>query len=168
MLYNFLLILTKYLFIMLFKLALILSVEMLVLIAAIFLLVYITKQQVSKWFTYGTSAILIALLAMMVCTMCCTMCMHHRKGMQMNRECVIRTEGCENGMMESGMRPPCPPPMMMHGGNCCKEKEKGECEHRNNCESNEECDMHEKGMHKMMKVTIEDSMPKKEIMIKKK
>ena len=55
----------------------ILSVELLLLIATVFLMVYITKQQVSKWFTYGSRIILIGVILMMACTLCCAICMHH-------------------------------------------------------------------------------------------
>jgi hypothetical protein len=140
------------------KLALLASVELFVLIAAIFLLVYITKQQVSKWFTYSTVAIVITILAMMICTMCCVLCCRHCGQNRMQNECRFEEERCNKMMMfrmqnhEGG----CPEEMMMHEGNCCKEKE-GACEMKKEC-----CEGKE---GKMMKV---DSSKKEVIIIKRK
>ena len=105
------------------RLCIALSVELFVLISAIFLLVYITKQQVSKWFTYSAVSIIIVMLMMMVCTLCCAMCMRHCGPGRMGMEC----------RMEGGMDERCGPPpmMMMHKmrGGCPHEmREEGECE----------------------------------------
>ncbi len=148
------------------KLALLISVEMFVLIAAIFLLVYITKQQVSKWFTYGSFAIIITVLAMMVCTMCCVICGHCGQN-RMERECHFENERCNKMMM-----------MKMHEGRCEEmEGEDDDCEMKKNCEMKKECCEGKEGMMKkeccegkdgkMVKVII-DSLPKKELNIKKK
>jgi hypothetical protein len=160
------------------KLGVLLSFEMFVLIAALFLLVYITKSQVSKWFTYASVTIVIVTILMMVCTLCFG-CMHHMRG-GMEREC-----------MEQG-GPPHRMMMMHHGmmgkGNCdgmekcegmegCKEMEG--CKGMEGCKDKEECeDMpcckhgmgmgKEKCMEKEIIITKHDSMPKKEVIIKKK
>ena len=146
-----------------------LSVELLVLIAAIFLLVYITKSQVSKWFTYSTALIIVVVILMMVCTVCCTMCMRHC-GMEggMRKECRMEMQmgGPEGMMMEH----------RMHGG--CEHEGMGEGE----CENEmKECEMHEggegkqcckKGMHeeKCMEKEMNEGKDsvKKVVIIKKK
>ena len=158
---------------MIVKLGVLLSFEMFVLIAAIFLLVYITKATVSKWFTYASVTIIIVILMMMVCTLCFG-CMHHMRMGGMEREC-----------MEQG-GPPHRMMMMHHGmmgkGNC-EEMEKCEgmegCKEMEGCKDKEECeDMpcckhamgmgKEKCMEKEIIITKHDSMPKKEVIIKKK
>ncbi len=152
------------------RLCALLSAELFVLIAAIFLLVYITKQQVSKWFTYSSVSIIIVMLMIMVCTICCAMCMRHCGPRGMERECRME-ERCGPG------------PMMMHrmhGG--CPHEMMGE----GNCENEmKECDMKEeggdmpcckKGMHKekcmekeiSISVSDKDSIIQKEVTVKKK
>jgi hypothetical protein len=149
------------------KLGVLLSFEMFVLIAALFLLVYITKSQASKWFTYASGAIVIVTILMMVCTFCFAAMHHNRKG-GMERECM------EHGRPHPGM-------MMHHGG--CPEEGMGRCEEMEGCKGMEGCkekeeceDMpcckhgmgNEKCMEKEIIITKHDSMPKKEVIIKKK
>lgn len=152
-----------------------LSVELLVLIAAIFLLVYIAKSQVSKWFTYSTALIIVVVICMMICTVCCSMCMRHCGMGGMQKECrmEMRMDGDDMG---------CP---KMHGG--CKHAMMGESECKgemNECEGEiKECKMHEheggkdcckKGGHEgkcmgeEMDGAGKDTVVKKEVIIKKK
>lgn len=150
------------------KLSLLLSVELLVLIAAIFLLVYITKQQVSKWFSYGAVSIIIVNILIMVCTVCCSMCMRHCGKKGMKKECRMEEQcgpgpmmfhkmhgGCSEEMM---MRSGCSEKMMMRGGRC--EKEMRECEEG---EGGGECE--DMGACKMGMGKGEDHCIKKEIII---
>ncbi|MGQ0829145.1 MAG: hypothetical protein ACT4ON_12215 [Bacteroidota bacterium] len=142
------------------KLALLLSVELFVLIAAIFLLVYITKQQVSKWFTYGSVAIVITILGLMICSACCAICCRGCGPNKMKKECRVEAKRCTKMMMRNG----CSEGMMMREDNCCK-KEKA-------CRMEEECEMKTEACckgkdEKMIKVCIKDSLPKKEVIIKK-
>ena len=149
------------------RLPLLLSVELLVLIAAIFLLVYITKQQVSKWFTYGTSLIIVFILFLMVCSVCCAICMRHcgpPRGM--NGDCKMEQECGPGGMMHHG----CMKRIIIRDGKCAEDMEEGEM----NEEGGGDKPCCKKGMHedqcmkKEMIVTEKDSIPKKEVIIKKK
>jgi len=73
-----------------FHLPFLVSVELLVLIAGLFLMVYIAKQQLSKWYSYGSAAIVIFTLIMIICTCCTALCMRHCGDNKMNRECAIQ------------------------------------------------------------------------------
>ena len=169
------------------KLPLLLSVELLVLIAGIFLLVYIAKQQVSKWYTYGTSLIVIFTVGMMICSVCCAVCMRHCGPQGMREECRMDEKCGPGGMMHPGMRGECNHEMMREG-KCEKEMMEGdECEKgmmgKGGCEKDmKECEMKagggdmpccKKGMHegkcdKMGGGAEKDSIIKKEIIIRKK
>jgi len=168
------------------KLPMLLSVELLVLIAALFLLVYITKSQVSKWFTYGTVLIIIFTLCLMICSVCGAVMMHHGGHGGMGGECRMEEQCGPGGMMmhQGGMMKrivikngECEDEMMencgMKGGDmkCCKEGEGMDC-----CKKHGgmKCDMEggdmnccKKGMNEG-KCMDKDSMQKKEIIIKKK
>ncbi len=160
------------------KLPMLLSVELLVLIAALFLLVYITKSQVSKWFTYSTALIIIFTVCLMVCSVCGAVMMHHGGHGGMGGECrmeeqcgpggmmmhhggmmkriVIRDGECEDGMNECEMQG--------EGGkmDCCKKHGDMKCDKEGG-----DMDCCKKGMHEG-KCMDKDSMPKREIIIKKK
>lgn len=141
------------------KLALLLSVELFVLIAAIFLLVYISKQGVSKWFTYGTVAIIITVLMLMICSVCCAMCGAKCGPERMQKECRFEEEGCNKRMMFKMCAAACQDEMRMTEGKCCKEEEEEECEMKK-----EDCC---KGKdRKVIKEVVIDSLPKKEIIKK--
>lgn len=137
------------------KLALLLSVELFVLIAAIFLLVYITKQQVSKWFTYGGAAIVITILGLMICSVCCAICCKGCGKNRMKKECRIEQKRCTRMMMKGD----CSEGKMMGEGNCCKKE--AACEIKE-----EECEMKKeaccKGKDgKVIKEVVIDTIPKK-------
>lgn len=140
---------------MICKLALLLSVELFVLIAAIFLLVYITKQQVSKWYSYGSVAIVITILGLMICSVCCAICCKGCGPNKMKKECRMEQRRCSKMMIKDG----CPEEMMMRGGNCYKNDEA--------CEMKEEaCEMKKeaccKGKDgKVIKEIVIDTIPKK-------
>ncbi|MES2838509.1 MAG: hypothetical protein V4667_13355 [Bacteroidota bacterium] len=118
------------------------SAQLLVLIAALFLLVYVTKQQVSKWFTYGSVAIIIVTLIMMICSLCCTLCMSHcSSNGAMNGNCGPN-QNCGNEMMMCSPGGSCskmggnPHMMMCKDGSSCEGM--AGCEDMSECESNEE------------------------------
>ncbi len=154
-----------------------LSVELLVLIAALFLLVYIAKSQVSKWFTYGTVLIIITIIVMMVCTVCCAMCMRHCGPGPMPGECGMEQQCGPGGMMmhHGGMMKR----IMIRDGKCEEEMEEGEMRGEGGemkchegagmkcCKEGEDKDCCKKGMHDG-KCMDKDSMQKKEVIIKKK
>ena len=156
---------------MCFRLCALLSIELLVLIAAIFLLVYITKQQVSKWFTYGSVSIIIFMLMIMVCTVCCTLCMRHCGHRGMERECRMEERCGPPLMMMHHMQGGCPHEMMGEHNGC---KDMKECEEGEENEHGGDMPCCKKGMHeekcikKEIIISDKDSMPKKEIIIKKK
>ena len=153
---------------MFFKLALLLSVEMFVLVAAIFLLVYIIKSQVSKWFTYGAALIIIKVLIMMICTVFGAICIKHCSQNNQQKECRFEDNKCEKGMMFMRGHHECSEEMMQEGK--CEHSMKG-CEMDKNCKGMKGCEemgMGGKSMCKEMIITNEDSLPKKQIIIKKK
>jgi len=140
------------------KLALLLSVELFVLIAAIFLLVYISKQQVSKWFTYGSVAIVITILGLMICSVCCAICCKRCGPERMEKECRIEEKRCNKMMMMKMQGEGCSEGEMMSEGNCCKKKEA--CEMKKECEIKKEaCCKGKDG--KVVKDVVIDSIPKK-------
>ena len=153
------------------RLCALLSAELFVLIAAIFLLVYITKQQVSKWFTYSSVSIIIVMLMIMVCTICCAMCMRHCGPRGMERECRMEERCGPPPMMMNGMHGGCPHEMMGEGNSC---KDMNECEEGEENEQGGNMPCCKKGMHeekcmkKEMIISEKDSMPKKEVIKKKK
>ncbi len=122
---------------MFLKLALLLSVEMFVLVAAVFLLVYITKSQVNKWFTYGAVGIIISLLMMMTCSTFGAICMKHCSRNKEQKECRFEDNNNEKGMM------------FKHGHRECSEEmmqEDGKCEHSmKDCEMKQEDCMRKSG-----------------------
>lgn len=149
-----------------FRIALLLSVDMFLLIAAIFLLVYISKNQLSKWFTYGAVAIVITIITMMICSVCCSVCMRHCSQGAMQNECSYE-ENCPQQMMGHGMQMGhCS--KMMGKGDCCKEMK--ECK-MDRCEDGDDDDgeCEEKKECNMTKTVIitKDSMPHHEMMKKK-
>lgn len=151
---------------MLFKVALLLSVEMFVLVAAIFLLVYITKSQVSKWFTYSAAGIVISVLMMMVCTTFGAFCMKHCSQNNQQKECRFGDNKCEKGMMFMRGHQECSEEMMQEGK--CEHSMK-ECEMNDDCKGKKGCEeMEGKSMCKEMIIINDDSLPKKQIIIKKK
>lgn len=152
---------------MFFKLALLLSVEMFVLVAAIFLLVYIIKSQVSKWFTYGAAIIIIKVLIMMICTVFGAVCIKHCSQNNQQRECHFGDNKCEKGMMSMRGHHGCSNEMMQEDK--CEHSMKG-CEMDNkDCKGKKGCEeMEGKSMCKEMIIINDDSLPKKQIIIKKK
>ena len=169
---------------MLIVLNLALALETLVLIASLFLLIYINKNQLSKWYRYAGIAIVVFIGGLMICTMGagCRMACHHRMGMSecemgggqrmnmmfMHRgmgECSEGMSGCEEERMECrrGFEG------RMHRGGC-------DMEMKGNCEMREKEGCCEEGMHKgkcekEQKECEHKCSPdsaKKEMMIKKK
>lgn len=108
-----------------FHLPFLVSVELLVLIASLFLMVYIAKQQLSKWYSYGSAAIIIFTLIMIICTCCAALCMRHCGNNRMNRECDMQKGMHGEYGMEEGMR--MHKMMMMQRMNECCGEEKMEC-----------------------------------------
>lgn len=151
---------------MFFKVTLLLSVEMFVLVAAIFLLVYIIKAEVNKWFTYGAALIIIKILIMMVCTFFGAICIHHCSKNNEQRECRFDDNKCEQDMMFKRGHHECSEGMM----------QEGKCEHSmKDCEMNQDCkgkmgceEMEGKSMCKEIIITDKDSLPKKQVIIKRK
>jgi len=158
------------------KINFLLAFETLVLIAAIFLLLNIKKQEAGKWLTFIAYAIILFIVGLMICTTangCCRegeereschggkmekvrmereMGMGHH-GMMMMRGCGME-QGCRMGMMRSGCMENRSCCGMGGGMSCCKEMEE-ECE----MEKEGKGDCCKKGMHgedhfKMVKDTI--------------
>lgn len=172
---------------MLMKLNLILAVETLVLIASLFLLIHISKNQLSKWYRYAGIAIVVFVMGLMLCTMVasCRMCGKNRKsdcemGSQrmkmkcMSAEmqsgcCAQMMHGCNGGGMDCGSGKE----MGMNSGSCgmnkssccmmgksegcCDGMNKAECAAGGDSEK-EEC----------MRKCEGDSLVKKKVIIKKK
>lgn len=176
---------------MLVKLNAALAFETLVLIAALFLLIYINKNQLSKWYRYAGIAIVIFVSGLILCSIGagCRMARHHKMagcemggGMRMQMMmnggmggcCEQMMPGCGMGMgmmgcgMGHGMR--------MHrgswGGECCeKGKRGGRCEMEDEddcCEMKKgKCDKEDdEEKEECMKKCKKDSV-KKEVIIKK-
>lgn len=151
---------------MFFKLALLLTLEMFVLVAAIFLLVYIIKSQVNKWFTYGVAVIIIKILIMMLCTFFGAICIHHCSKNNEQRECRFDGNRHEHDMMFKHGHQECSEEMMEEGK--CEHSMKG-CEMNEGCEEKMDCEkMEGKSMCKEIIITDKDSMPKKQVIIKRK
>ena len=141
---------------MFFKLALLISVELFVLISAVFLLVYIIKQQVSKWFAYCSTVIVLSILVMMICTIFGAMCARHFNYNRIRNEYRYKENKCNEGEMA---------PYCSHGTiheSECSEGMK-ECEMNDKCGSKEE-----KVIRKEVIISDNDSLPKKTMIIKKK
>jgi len=125
---------------------------------------YIAKQQLSKWYTYGSAAIVIFTLLLMTCTFCMACCMRHEEG-------KMGEWGREEGMMRHYM-------MMraMHErgcermGECCGE-ERGECrgeEEEECCEMKKgHCEKEEDECHEKAEEKKQCEMKEKEGMEKK-
>lgn len=172
---------------MLLKLNLAFAVETIALIASLFLLIYINKNQLSKWYRYAGISIFIFVIGLMLCTAtsCFKMCGHGRKSgcemgggkqihkMYMNKGmnsggCDMMMQGCGNKMSHCGKG------MGMNDGSNCKMNKNSCCEMGSDdacCEmSKGKCDMdmgdsNDKAECKMK--CKKDSIVKKEVIIKK-
>lgn len=86
-----------------FKLNMILTVEIFVLIAAVFLLSYISRHQLNKWYRYTATGIVIFLGLIVLCTIvnafCISCCKRSGKECKFNSEssCCHRNESCDKG-----------------------------------------------------------------------
>ncbi|MBI2269624.1 MAG: hypothetical protein HYU69_04615 [Bacteroidetes bacterium] len=174
---------------MLVKLNLALAFETLVLIAALFLLIYINKNQLSKWYRYAGIAIVVFIMGLMLCSVAasCRMCGHkkmggcemsgmgkHKRMMCMSATmqggcCEQMMQGCGNKMMGCGMGHGMG--MGMHhgscgmgmGSGCMMGSDKGHCGM-----DKEDCGMkNDDEKEECMKKCGKDSIIKKEVIIKK-
>jgi hypothetical protein len=86
---------------MLVKCNLALAIETFVLIAAIFLFIYIQKNELSKWFRYAGIAIIAFVLGLMLCSMlaCCRIACKQKMEMQYRHDGFMRGE-CSEGRGE--------------------------------------------------------------------
>ena len=181
---------------MILKLNIALALEAFVLLSALFFLIYVNKNQLSKWYRYAGIAIIVFIIGLMLCTMCagCKMChhggegsemegRHHMKMMYMDREmqegcCDEMMEGCERGGMDCERRN-----MRMHhrshGRNmegCCEEMGRGDCceggggeceEGNGTCEMDGKGECKMKGKGECKSGMKKDTIIRKEVVIKK-
>jgi len=134
----------------LFQIGLLFCVELLALTGAIFLFLYIKKENFGKWFQFASAAIIGLVLLTMAAGFIGAICMHHSRGNgeRENEEKRIMMfhrgmgpgmgmEGMEGMRHHRGM-------MRMEGG--CPEgmegcKDMGECGKSGGCEKMEGCEM---------------------------
>jgi ABC-type nickel/cobalt efflux system permease component RcnA len=109
---------------MLIKLNLALAIETMVLIASLFLLIYINKNQLSRWFRYAGIAIVAFILGLMLCTVCCACRMHCKR---MN-DCEMGHSDGARMHMNQGMGDCCG---QMASG--CHDRERGMSRHHGSC-----------------------------------
>jgi hypothetical protein len=137
----------------LFRMSALFSIQLIALTAAIFLFLYIKKQDLNKWYSFASAAIIGLVLMSMAACFIGAVCMHccggHRGEGNEEKRIIIR--GGEDGM-GMGMRGEHRRMMMHmgegHGGaemNCCPEmKGHGEmrgCEGMEGCEGMKGCEM---------------------------
>ena len=140
---------------MFFKLAILIAIQIFVLISAIFLMIYTNKQQAGKWYSYASGAIVIGILVMMICTTFGAVVVH--KMQHDNR--MMEHCGYHDRMMNGNCE---------HHGMECEEGDEG-CGMDEQCKHSCEKEMGEEHcMKKEIIITTNDSLPKKEIIIKKK
>ena len=78
------------LFLNVLKLNALFSFEFLVLILAIFLLAYVSKNKLNKWYRYLSICCVIVLAGIIICTAvnsCCENSWHQKRGCDIKKEC---------------------------------------------------------------------------------
>jgi len=142
----------------------VLCIELLVLIAGVFLKAYIAKQQLSKWYAYGSAVIVIFTVLLMACTCCMVCCMRHCEQGKMQGECGMEEGFHHRMMMEHMYGHGC-----MRERECCDKDDDECCEMKGHCEKEEgEESCKNGGEKKECEMKEKEEMEKKEVKEEKK